>query len=88
MINPNKPGKTRVVFDCSAKYKGVSLNDNLLNGPDMVNSLIGVLTRFRQEQVAIMADVEAMFHQVMVADEDCNYLRFLWWDKGGNCYFI
>ena len=82
VINPNKPGKTRVVFDCSAKYKGVSLNDNLLNGPDMVKRLIGVLTRFRQEQVAIMADVEAMFHQVMVADEDCNYLRFLWWDGG------
>ena len=82
VINPNKPGKTRVVFDCAAKYKGVSLNDNLLNGPDLVNSLVGVLIRFRQERVAMIADVEAMFHQVLVREEDCNYLRFLWWENG------
>ena len=82
VINPNKPGKTRVVFDCAAKYRGVSLNDNLLNGPDLVNSLVGVLIRFRQERVAMIADVEAMFHQVLVREEDSNYLRFLWWENG------
>ncbi len=29
-----------------------------------------------------MADVEAMFHQVWVPEEQWNYLRFLWWPEG------
>lgn len=83
VFHPVKPGKVRVVFDCSAKYRGSSLNDKLLQGPDLTNSLVGVLTRFRQEKVALMSDVEAMFHQVHVKPDDCNALRFLWW-PGGN----
>ena len=69
----------RVVFDCAAKFKGTSLNDQLLQGPDLTNGLVGVLIRFRQEPVAMVADVEGMFHQVRVAPEDCQALRFLWW---------
>lgn len=79
VIHPQKPEKVRVVFDCAAKYKGTSLNDQLLQGPDLTNSLVGVLTRFREEPIAIIADVEGMFHQVRVPLEDCDALRFLWW---------
>ena len=82
VINPRKPGKVRVVFDCAAKFKGTSLNDQLLQGPDPMNSIVGVLMRFRQELVALIADIEAMFHQVKVKDEDRNSLRFLWWPDG------
>ena len=83
VFHPKKPGKVRVVFDCAAKYRGVSLNDVLLQGPDMTNTLIGVLTRFRQERIAIMADIESMFYQVRVRPDDSHVLRFLWW-PGGN----
>ena len=82
VCSPNKPGKVRIVFDCAAKYKGTSLNDNLLQGPDLVNSLVGVLIRFREQPVAIVADIEAMFHQVKVSDKDRDALRFLWWSDG------
>ena len=82
VFHPQKPGKTRVVFDCSAKFEGTSLNDEILQGPDLTNSLTGVLTRFRQSPVAFMADIEAMFHQVRTPLEDCDVLRFLWWPNG------
>ena len=81
VIHPQKK-KLRVVFDCSAEQQNTSLNDQLLQGPDFLNSLVGVLLRFRQEQVAIAADVEAMFHQVRVERQDQEALKFLWF-KGG-----
>lgn len=71
--NPRKPEKTRVVFDCAATYGGTSLNKKLMQGPDLTNTLIGVLTRFRQERTAIMADVESMFYQVHVSPQDRNF---------------
>ena len=71
----NKPGKTRVVFDYAAKHMGTSLNDQLLTGPDLTNSIVGVLMRFREEQVALSADIECMFH-------DRDAFRFLWWPDG------
>ncbi|XP_025763461.1 uncharacterized protein LOC112847046 isoform X2 [Oreochromis niloticus] len=77
-----KKHKLRVVFDCGASYKGTTLNDQLLQGPNLTSTLLGVIIRFRQEEVAIMADVEAMFHQVKVPDEDSDLLRFLWWTSG------
>ena len=35
--HPSKPGKIRVVFDCSAEFKEISLNKNLMSGPDLKN---------------------------------------------------
>ena len=49
VVNPKKPEKLRVVFDYAAKYKGRSLNQELLQGPDLNNTLLGVLLRFRQD---------------------------------------
>ena len=82
VYHPEKPGKIRVVFDCSAKFNGVSLNTNLLPGPNITNSLIGVLLRFRREKIAIQADIKSMFHQVRIPAEDRDLLRFLWWKNG------
>lgn len=78
VYNPRKPGKIRIVFDSSARYDGVSLNDVLLTGPDLNNSLLGVLLRFRKEQVAVTGDIELMFHCFVVKEEHRNYLWFLW----------
>ncbi len=82
VYHPQKPGKIRVVFDCSAKFQDTSLNDHLLTGPDLTNALVGVLCRFRKGPIAIMCDIERMFHQFHVKKGDQDYLRFLWWENG------
>jgi len=82
VYHPKKPKKIRVVFDCCTKFAGTSLNDQLLQGPDLTNSLVGVLTQFRQESVGFMDDIEAMFYQVLVPAEQRDFLQFLWWPNG------
>nr|XP_021331373.1 uncharacterized protein LOC110439581 [Danio rerio] len=79
VYHPQKPNQIRVVFDSSACYSGVSLNDVLLTGPDLNNSLVGVLLRFQKERVAILADIQQMFHCFLVRDDHRNFLRFLWY---------
>ena len=78
VLNPKKPNKVRVVFDAAASLKGVSLNSQLVTGPDLLNSLFGVLVRFRLKPVALVADIADMFYQVLVPDHDSDSLRFLW----------
>ncbi|GAA6093827.1 uncharacterized protein LOC118336621 [Tachysurus ichikawai] len=56
IYHPRKPDKLRVVFDCLAKFHGVSLT-----GPDLINPLVGVFCRFRKEAVAIICDIERSF---------------------------
>lgn len=81
VYHPRKPDQIRVVFDCSAVYENESLNKHLLQGPDQLNSLIGVLTRFRKEKVALTCDIEQMFHSFYVNPNDRDYLRFLWFEN-------
>ena len=54
VTNVHKPEKVRVVFDCAAKYHGLSLNDTLMKGPTFMNNLVGVLIRFRKNKIALV----------------------------------
>ena len=78
VYHPKKPDQIRVVFDSSAEFQGVSLNKELLPGPDLMNSLVGVLIRFRKENIAVICDIEQMCHAFHVNVEHQNFLRFLW----------
>ncbi|KAL7827059.1 hypothetical protein SRHO_G00327770 [Serrasalmus rhombeus] len=77
-----RKGTLRVVFDCTSSFQNTSLNKELLQGPDLTNNLLGVLMRFRQGHIALMADIQAMFHQVRVHRKHVDFLRFLWWPDG------
>ncbi|XP_036002193.1 uncharacterized protein LOC118565663 [Fundulus heteroclitus] len=80
VYHPQKPEQIRVVFDSSAECDRVSLNQVLLSGPDLNNSLLGVLLRFRKEPIALTADVEQMFYCFVVREDHRDYLRYLWFE--------
>ena len=80
--HPPEPDRVRVVYDCAAKYRGTSLNQQLLPGPDQTNYWVSVLSRLSQETVGVVADIEGTFHQVLVEPKDCDVFRFLWWPNG------
>ena len=78
VIHPNKPGKISVVFDLNAEFHGISINKILLSGPDMTKQIVGVLSlRFRKESIPV-TDIEAIYHQVTVPENQRCFLSFLW----------
>jgi hypothetical protein len=74
--------KIRPVFDCEAKYGGTSLNDCLMQGPQVMNELVTVVNHFQSFGYAMTGDIREMFLQVFVPDEDKDKLRFLLYIDG------
>lgn len=66
--------KLWIVFDAFATTtKGVSLNDLLMVGPTIQEKLFSHLIRFRTYDYVITADIEKMYRQVLVHEEDRQY---------------
>lgn len=53
--HPQKQNHIRVVFDSSAKYDSVSVNDMLPSRSDLNNTLLGVSMCFRREKNVVTA---------------------------------
>ncbi|XP_046748847.1 uncharacterized protein LOC124412775 [Diprion similis] len=71
--------KLRVVFDASCKTSsGKSLNDILRVGPTIQQELFAIVTRFRQHQHVVTADITKMYRQVNVRDDHRDLQRILW----------
>ena len=81
IINPHKPEKVRHVCDAAAKYKGKSLNGKLSTGADLLRNLIGLIFRFQEHQIALLADIDAMFLRVKLPPQEYRGLQFLWRSK-------
>lgn len=72
--------KTRVVFDASAKgSNNVSLNDELLVGPQLQDDLRDIVMRSRLYRVCYASDIQKMYLQVLLHKQDADtYHRLLW----------
>ena len=44
--------------------------------------IVGVMIRFRQEQLAVLENTEFTFYQVLASEENISFLKFLWWKDG------
>ncbi|XP_058817817.1 uncharacterized protein LOC131681123 [Topomyia yanbarensis] len=71
--------KCRVVFDASAKTtSGKSLNDILMAGPVLQDSLVIILLRFRIPTIVITGDIKQMYRMIEVHQDDRDFQRILW----------
>lgn len=74
--------KLRVVFNGSSRTSnGTSLNDLLHTGVKLQTDVFDVLIWFRQFRYVFSCDIEKMYRQINVHQEDWNYQRILWMNQ-------
>ena len=77
--NDKETTKVRVVFDRSTKLpKSPSLNECLYGGPCLLSLVCDILLRFRLQKIVLISDIKQAFLNVGIREEDCDYIRFLW----------
>ena len=80
VVHP-RSGKVRIVYDSAATYDDISLNSQLLQGPDITSRLTTVLLRFRMGEIGFSADIESMFYAFHLPEKDKDFVRFFWWKR-------
>ena len=79
VMNPSSVSTPfRIVFNSSLKYCGSSLNEYLAKGPSLLNSLFGILLRWRQKQFGFVGDISKMFHSIEIPHHDQMTHLFFW----------
>ena len=79
-----KDDNLRIIMDAKHKVRGVSLNNQCLQGPNYVNNLNHIVLRLRQYQYIVKADIEGMYMQIRLFPEDRRSMRFLWYSQNGD----
>ena len=82
-VDEKKKNKTRVCHDgrsSAAMASGGStcLNEWLLGGPNLMNSLAELLIYMRSHKWIFLCDIKAFFHQVRVHPDDADAFRYPW----------
>ncbi|KAK3515168.1 hypothetical protein QTP70_008172 [Hemibagrus guttatus] len=84
LIAPNPHSITtpvRLVWNSSQRFRGISMNDLLMKGPDVLNQIRAVLLRFRSGVYAALGDIKKMYNLVWLEDREVHLHRFLWRDS-------
>ena len=71
-------------FNFSQKFEGKSLNSCLELGPEIMNSLHGILLRFREDGVAAAGDIRKLFYCVRINREDQFMQLWVWQFQGSD----
>ena len=66
VVNPNKPGKMHRIAIAAAKYIGQSWSSNLITGLDLLNNLVGIVLRFRENPFVLLSDIEGLCMQIAI----------------------
>ncbi|UYV67841.1 hypothetical protein LAZ67_5002202, partial [Cordylochernes scorpioides] len=78
----SKTTPIRPVFDASCLgHNGLSLNQCLEKGPNLLERIPEIMIRFRENKFEVTADIRKAFQMVAIEESERNYLRFLWWEK-------
>ncbi|GFW30302.1 uncharacterized protein TNCV_3850731 [Trichonephila clavipes] len=71
--------KLRIVFDGTCKpSNGNSLNSILGIGKMLQPNLFKILVKFRLSEIAFSADIQQMYRQILIDQEDQNFQRIVW----------
>lgn len=71
--------KLRVVFNASQKtMNGLSLNEQMAMGPLLQNDLITIILNWRIFKYVFTADIEKMYRQINIADDQQDLQRIIW----------
>ena len=68
------------MYNASARENGPALYDCLHTGPILTSDIPEILTRFRVQPIALVADIRKAFLVIAVKEEYREVLRFLWVD--------
>ena len=71
---------TSEACNAASKYHGITLNNKLPPGPDLLQKLVRILLEFLEVAVAITANIEQIVFQVNMKKEDTHCLRCLYSD--------
>ncbi|XP_028967508.1 uncharacterized protein LOC100909245 [Galendromus occidentalis] len=74
--------KVRPVFNASSHLKGqLSLNDCILDMPNLLPTSAEMLLKFRSHRFGLIGDIKKAYMTVGVQEEFRSYLCFLWYDS-------
>ena len=81
VLRPDKPtSPVRIVMNGKAVFgpNKISLNDCIARGPKLLNNLVEVLMKFRQQPIGLTCDIKEMFLNVYMPPEDWDWHRFFY----------
>ena len=70
----------RIVMNSSLKYRGKSLNDILMKGPNTLSDLFKIQLKFRCYVFPMVCDIKKMYHSIKTTNQELHLRRIVYRD--------